>query len=174
MRVAIVLSLLLPTACAFTHSSPFFAVAGARTSISAAASSHHRTNNVALTAVSRKDFLLGTTSTVAASLLLSVPAFAASETTTLPSGLVYTINKQGSGPKPDIGELVAIRFKATAGENIIDDIFETPEPYYTRVGSGGMLKGVEETLPLMRVGDRWTLTIPVSILYGYSSLWFLS
>jgi hypothetical protein len=44
----------------------------------------------------------------------------------------------------------------------IDDIFDTPEPYYTRVGSGAMLKGVEEVLPMMVLGDRWVLTIPVS------------
>ena len=51
------------------------------------------------------------------------------------------------------------------GQNKIDDIFETPEPYYTRLGSGGLLKGVETTLPLMRVGDRWSLTIPVSLQF---------
>jgi FKBP-type peptidyl-prolyl cis-trans isomerase len=29
------------------------------------------------------------------------------------------------------------------------------------MGSGGLLKGVESTLPLMSLGDRWKLTIPV-------------
>lgn len=80
----------------------------------------------------------------------------------LPSGVSYTVVKQGQGPKPDIGELAAIRFAAYAGDIKIDDIFESPEPYYTRVGSGGLLKGVEEVLPLMQLGDRWKLTIPVS------------
>jgi hypothetical protein len=48
---------------------------------------------------------------------------------------------------------------------VIDDIFETPEPYYTRVGLGGtMLPGVEEAVPYMKLGDRWTLTNPVCIL----------
>jgi len=87
----------------------------------------------------------------------------AGETVDLPNGVSYEVLKKGSGPKPEKGELVAIRFSAYAGDNKIDDIFDTPEPYYTRLGSGGLLKGVEETLPLMVVGDRWRLSIPVSM-----------
>ena len=95
----------------------------------------------------------------------AAPATAASDTTTTvtPSGVTVQIIKQGDGPKPDIGELIAIRFAAYVSStgNKIDDIFDSPEPYYTRLGSGGLLKGVETTLPLMRLGDRWKLTIPV-------------
>ena len=81
----------------------------------------------------------------------------------LPSGVVYEVVKTGKGGvKPDVGELIAIRFAAFVGDRKIDDIFDTPEPYYTRLGSGGLLKGVETTLPLMKLGDRWKLTIPVS------------
>ena len=82
----------------------------------------------------------------------------------LDNGVSYEVLKSGNGPKPEIGELVAIRFAAYNGDVKIDDIFETPEPYYTRLGSGGLIKGVEQTLPLMRVGDRWKLTIPVGWL----------
>jgi FKBP-type peptidyl-prolyl cis-trans isomerase len=88
-----------------------------------------------------------------------LPAFA-DETTA--SGVSIKVIKSGTGPSPTIGELATIRFSAYAGEVKIDDIFDTPEPYFTRVGSGGLIKGVEEVLPKMRVGDRWVLTIPVS------------
>ena len=94
----------------------------------------------------------------------TAPATAAESTTTVtPGGVTVQVIKQGDGPKPDIGELIAIRFAAYVSStgNKIDDIFESPEPYYTRLGSGGLLKGVETTLPLMRLGDRWKLTIPV-------------
>merc|ERR1712176_1349461 len=94
------------------------------------------------------------------------PTVKAIETVTLSNGVSYDIEKKGMGPKPEKGELAAIRFAAFAGKNKIDDIFETPEPYYTRIGSGAMLKGVEETLPLMRVGDRWKLTIPGKLAFG--------
>jgi hypothetical protein len=90
---------------------------------------------------------------------VGLPAFA-DETTT--SGVSIKVTKSGTGPAPTIGELAAIRFSAYQGETKIDDIFDTPEPYFTRVGSGGLIKGVEEVLPKMRVGDRWVLTIPVS------------
>ena len=82
---------------------------------------------------------------------------------TLPNGVMYTILKQGTGPKPDRGELVAIRFAAYNGDVQIDNIFDTPEPYYTRLGSGGLIPGVESTLLLMQLGDRWKITIPVRI-----------
>jgi peptidylprolyl isomerase len=50
--------------------------------------------------------------------------------------------KKGDGPEPKIGELAGIRFRAEVLQTGIkvDDIFESPEPYYTRVGSGGLLK----------------------------------
>jgi len=118
---------------------------------------------------SRRSVLQTVLSTSAASLLTAttsasvsvLPALAA-DSVTLPNGVSYLVKKSGNGPKPEIGELVAIRFAAYFGDVKIDDIFGTPEPYYTRIGSGGLLKGVEETLPLMQVGDRWVLTIPVS------------
>jgi FKBP-type peptidyl-prolyl cis-trans isomerase len=91
---------------------------------------------------------------------LAMPALADE---TLSSGVTYKVIKSGpaDGPKPEVGELVAIRFKAFAGDLKIDDLFDSPEPYYTRVGSGGLIKGVEQTLPLMKLGDRWEMTIPV-------------
>jgi len=84
----------------------------------------------------------------------------------LPSGVMAEVVKEGKGAKPDTGELIAIRFAAYVGDRKIDDIFETPEPYYTRLGSGGLLKGVESSLPLMKLGDRWKLTIPGDLAFG--------
>ncbi|KAL7547971.1 hypothetical protein ACHAWF_011249 [Thalassiosira exigua] len=92
-----------------------------------------------------------------------LPAYA-DETTS--SGVAIKVTKSGKGATPELGELAAIRFSAFAGENKIDDIFDTPEPYYTRIGSGGLIKGVEEVLPKMRVGDRWVLTIPGNLAFG--------
>lgn len=84
----------------------------------------------------------------------------------LSSGVTYEVIKEGKGVKPEIGELIAIRFAAYVDGRKIDDIFDTPEPYYTRLGSGGLLKGVESTLPSMRLGDRWKLTIPGELAFG--------
>ena len=111
---------------------------------------------------SRQDMLKTMGSVAAGWMLTSLPSGA--ETTA--SGVSYEVIKKGDGPKPEIGELVAIRFAAFNGSNKIDDIFDTPEPYYTRLGSGGLLKGVETTLPMMTVGDRWKLTIPGELAFG--------
>ena len=113
--------------------------------------------------VSRQDFVK--TAGFAVSSWLLSPSLPAVADEKLANGVTYAVKKSGKGPKPEIGELVAIRFAAYAGDNKIDDIFDTPEPYYTRVGSGALIKGVEETLPLMTVGDRWVLTVPVSYFY---------
>jgi len=121
------------------------------------------------TPTSRREFLtsgLMNGGAVLATLLTGLPAFAAGDSFTTPNGVDVTKTKVGSGPAPDLGELAAIRFKANYGEMKIDDIFDSPEPYYTRVGSGGMIKGVEEVLPMMKVGDRWTLTIPSQLAFG--------
>ena len=116
--------------------------------------------------VSRKSMLQtlvqGGVATAAATFLVEQPAYAEK----LPSGVAYEIVKDGNGVKPQVGELIAIRFAAFVDGRKIDDIFDTPEPYYTRLGSGGLLKGVESTLPLMKLGDRWKLTIPGALAFG--------
>jgi len=132
-------------------------------------SKHHQSTPSINPQVSRKSVLQtlvqGGVATAAASLLVQAPLPAVAAES-LPSGVTYEVVKAGDGPKPDVGELVAIRFAAYCGSTKIDDIFDTPEPYYTRLGSGGLLKGVESTLPLMRVGDRWKLTIPGQLAFG--------
>ena len=126
------------------------------------APSQSRTATALSAQTSRTDFLRDIAAVGVASVasgIVSLPAFADDVT---PSGVSIKVVKSGKGPAPDIGELAAIRFASFQGETKIDDIFDTPEPYYTRIGSGGLIKGVEEVLPKMRLGDRWVLTIPVS------------
>ncbi|GMH94400.1 hypothetical protein TrVE_jg4898 [Triparma verrucosa] len=115
---------------------------------------------------SRRTFLqtsLKTLPVLALSPLLPSPSLAAdvdrvkvTKTKTAPAG----------SPAPSIGELAAIRFKANFGETVIDNIYDTPEPFYTRVGSGGLIRGVELILPQMSIGDRWVLTIPSDLAFG--------
>lgn len=122
--------------------------------------------------VSRSDFLKQAASAAAAAVATSTTSFPtiafADESVELKSGVKYVVTKQGDGPKPSVGELAGIRFKAVCVPtgNVIDDITNTPEPYYTRVGSGGLIKGVEEVIPLMRVGDRFFITVPGPLAFG--------
>jgi FKBP-type peptidyl-prolyl cis-trans isomerase len=129
-----------------------------------------------LAATTSRRALLETSWTAAAAMALAtttiapnVAVAATATATTLPNGVSYVVIKSASKKeddpalKPVIGELVAIRFAAYANDVKIDDIFDNPEPYYTRLGSGGLIAGVEQTLPLMQLGDRWKLTIPVRL-----------
>lgn len=103
---------------------------------------------------------------VVSGLVNPLSAFAEEEIK-LPSGTSYVIVKKGDGPSPKVGELAGIRFRADVlNGNKVDDIFDSPEPYYTRVGSGGLLKGVEEVLPKMVMGDRYRITVPNNMAFG--------
>lgn len=106
-----------------------------------AVSTSNKASSTSLQASSRKDFLQSAAASAAAAVIATtvMPAWALADETTA-SGVVISKMKLGDGPKPGVGELAAIRFSAYAGDNKVDDIFDTPEPYYTRVGSGGMLK----------------------------------
>jgi len=80
---------------------------------------------------------------------------------------VLKSGKEGSG-SPATGDLVAIRFKCVLQKSgaVIDNILDNPEPYYFRLGGGQVLPGVEQTLPKMKAGDVWTLTIPPELGFG--------
>ncbi len=126
-----------------------------------------RTQTALSADVSRNNFLkqvAGATGAAALAGIMNPMAAYAEEVVTPPSEVKYEVVKSGDGPQPKVGELAGIRFRAKVVQsgNKIDDIFDTPEPYYTRIGSGGLIKGVEEVLPKMRVGDRWIITVPVS------------
>ena len=153
MRVVFPLLATFGLAGAFAPSSPAFT----RTS-----------TEMNMAGMSRLDFVKAGAFAAAGAVLTgqATPAFA--EDVTLPLGVKYEVVKSGKGPVPSVGELAGIRFKAVVKENgnKIDDIFDTTEPYYTRVGSGGLIKGVEEVLPKMRVGDRWIITVPGNLAFG--------
>jgi peptidylprolyl isomerase len=148
---------------------PLLATAGLAGAFAPSSPAFTRTSTeINMAGMSRLDFVKAGALATAGAVLAGQASPAFAEEVTLPSGVKYEVVKSGTGPKPSVGELAGIRFKAVVKEtgNKIDDIFDTPEPYYTRVGSGGLIKGVEEVLPSMRVGDRWTLTVPGNLAFG--------
>ncbi|EKX48552.1 hypothetical protein GUITHDRAFT_105695 [Guillardia theta CCMP2712] len=85
-------------------------------------------------------------------------------------GVEYAVLQSGSGDKAKIGELVAIRFKASFNGNTFDDCFKTQNAYYYRVGSENIVKGLDLAVQNMRVGDRWALKVPPSLAFGDKGL----
>lgn len=110
--------------------------------------------------------LLGTAAVTAA--LGGFSAAAAAETA-LPPGLKYTVLKSGTGGgSPVVGDLIAIRFKATVRSTgtVIDNILDSAEPYYYRAGSGQVVPAVEAAVLRMRSGDVWALEVPPELGFG--------
>ena len=65
------------------------------------------------------------------------------------------------------GDLIAIRFKgATTDGNVFDDTTKTDEPLYYRVGTGSLIAGIEEILPMMRAQEKWAVQIPANLAFG--------
>lgn len=81
---------------------------------------------------------------------------------------IKVLTKGTGGGKPVTGDLIAIRFKGsvTASGNVFDDIMESPEPYYFRVGSEKVLPGVEDAVKMMTTGDKWELAVPGKLGFG--------
>ncbi|CAM9239533.1 unnamed protein product [Pylaiella littoralis] len=96
---------------------------------------------------------------------LLVPSAFAEDITTA-SGLKIKKLVNGSGPLVEQGDLIGVRFKGNYGSYEFDNIFNTAEPYYMRAGVGTLVKGVEEALLLMKVGDKWQLTCPADLAFG--------
>ncbi|KAL1518923.1 hypothetical protein AB1Y20_003195 [Prymnesium parvum] len=156
---------MLGLACAFTA----FALPTprlARLTLGVAAEAHrHAPPGMGL---SRRDALV---LAGAASWATAFQAAQAAEITTKAGvAIPYTVLKSApaGGGSPKVGDLVAIRFKGAvkATGAVFDDILESPEPYYMRLGSLKVLPAVEEVLPYMKSGDKWQLTIPGSLGFG--------
>ena len=88
------------------------------------------------------------------------------DTITTASGLQYHIIAEGSGtesPRPDSVVSVHYRGKLTDGFEF-DSSYKRNQPATFPVN--GVIRGWTEALQLMKVGDKWELTIPPDLGYG--------
>lgn len=84
---------------------------------------------------------------------------------TLPSGLQYKIEKQGTGPKPTASDTVVCNYRGTfINGTEFDSSYKRGQPATFPVG--GVIKGWTEALQLMPVGSKWELFIPPDLAYG--------
>ena len=75
------------------------------------------------------------------------------------SNIQYAVVKQApaDSPMPKEGDLVAVRFQGKYKGIVFDDTFKTEEPYFFRAGVGLVVKGLDESIINMHVGDRLQL-----------------
>ena len=81
------------------------------------------------------------------------------------SGLQYEVIKSGSGPKPTASDKVKTHYHGMLIDGtVFDSSVDRGEPISFQVG--GVIKGWQEALQLMSVGDKWRLVIPSELAYG--------
>jgi FKBP-type peptidyl-prolyl cis-trans isomerase FklB len=84
---------------------------------------------------------------------------------TLPSGLQYSIIKEGTGPKPKLEDKVTTHYHGTLLDGkVFDSSVERGQPVSFAVN--GVIPGWTEALQLMPVGSKWKLFIPSNLAYG--------
>ncbi|KAK9062659.1 hypothetical protein SSX86_019848 [Deinandra increscens subsp. villosa] len=85
---------------------------------------------------------------------------------TTESGLQYKDIKVGSGPTPPVGYQVAANYVAMVPSGqVFDSSLEKRQVYIFRVGSGQVVKGLDEGLLSMKVGGKRRLYVPGSLAF---------
>lgn len=83
----------------------------------------------------------------------------------LTSGLQYKILQEGTGPKPEGGDMVTVNYRGTLLNGTeFDSSYKRGQP--ATFGVGGVIKGWTEALQLMPLGSKWQLFIPPGLAYG--------
>ena len=86
---------------------------------------------------------------------------------TTASGLTYVITQHGSGRQPQSGETVIVNYTGLLGNgNKFDSSLDHGKPFEFQLGAGRVIKGWDEGIAKLHVGDQATLIIPASIGYG--------
>lgn len=104
-------------------------------------------------------------------LLLFVLAFSfcayAGDTVTTASGLKYIVVKKGKGKKSEQGKMAEVHYTGwlTDGKKF-DSSRDRNETFEFNLGTGQVIKGWDEGVALMRVGDQYRLIIPPDLGYG--------
>jgi len=84
---------------------------------------------------------------------------------TLPSGLQYSILREGDGPRPAMTDQVSVHYVGTFLDGTeFDNSYTAGNPVIFAVNR--VIAGWTETLQLMRVGAKWRLWIPPELAYG--------
>lgn len=91
-----------------------------------------------------------------------------------PSGLYYTIDRKGDGPKPVAGDKVFVNYTGrlldgTTFDSNVDPQFNHVEPFTFSLGRSMVIKGWDEGVALLNEGSKATFFIPSGLAYGPDS-----
>lgn len=84
--------------------------------------------------------------------------------TSLPSGLQYSVIKEGTGPKPKPDDVVGVYYQGWLLNGTKFDTHTDGDPVI--FGVNRVIPGWTEALQLMNTGSKWKLFIPYNLAYG--------
>ena len=83
------------------------------------------------------------------------------------SGLRYKIIQKGDGVKAEKGKNIAVHYKGQLADGrVFDSSYQRKQPIEFTVGIGQVIRGWDEGLQLLQVGDKARLVIPSHLAYG--------
>ena len=86
---------------------------------------------------------------------------------TTPSGLTYLITKKGTGRQLKTGDTVILNYTGTLTNGMkFDSSYDRNEPFEFNLGAGRVIKGWDEGVAKLHVGDHAILVIPGKLAYG--------
>src|SRR6185503_21182638 len=87
--------------------------------------------------------------------------------TKTPSGLIYVITRRSTGQLPRSGETVIVNYTGLLGSGVkFDSSLDRGEAFKFELGAGRVIKGWDEGIAKLRVGEQATLIIPPQLGYG--------
>ena len=86
---------------------------------------------------------------------------------TTDSGLQYVVIEEGDGASPKSGDRVYVHYVGTLENGTkFDSSRDRGRPFDFTIGQGQVIKGWDEGVGMMKVGDRRKLIIPPDLGYG--------
>jgi peptidylprolyl isomerase len=84
-----------------------------------------------------------------------------------PTGLIYLITRKGTGAQAKVGDTVSVHYTGTLTDGTkFDSSRDRGEPIEFPLGQGRVIKGWDEGIAKMHVGDQAILVIPADLGYG--------
>jgi len=86
---------------------------------------------------------------------------------TTPTGLIYVITRRGAGPQAKPGDTVRVNYTGVLPDGTkFDSSLDSGQPFAFELGAGRVIKGWDEGIAKLHVGDQATLIIPSTLGYG--------